>query len=39
MSEQLDDEHGTTPAANPETLPGRPLTAAKAACFVEKIVS
>jgi hypothetical protein len=34
-----DNEPGTTAAANPETLPGWPLTAAKAACFVEKIVS
>jgi hypothetical protein len=30
---------GTEPALEPDTLPGRPLTAAGAACFVPKIIS
>jgi hypothetical protein len=30
---------GTTPAYEPSTLPNRPLTAAAASCFVEKIIS
>jgi hypothetical protein len=33
-----DDDPGTEAASGPVTQPNGPLTAAKAACFVEKVV-